>query len=68
VEKYTSTADGIESQFAINHLGHFLLTNLLMGKILTAGRDARIVNVTSLTYIVSGIRNDWNFEVCSHTK
>ncbi|CAL9114424.1 unnamed protein product [Musa textilis] len=44
--------DGIEMQFATNHLGHFLLTNLLMNKmIVTAeetGIQGRIVSVSSL--------------------
>ncbi|KAJ4751833.1 NAD(P)-binding Rossmann-fold superfamily protein [Rhynchospora pubera] len=43
--------DGIELQFATNHLGHFLLTNLLLEKMkLTAkqtGIKGRIVNVSS---------------------
>jgi NAD(P)-dependent dehydrogenase (short-subunit alcohol dehydrogenase family) len=38
--------DGIESTFATNHLGPFLLTNLLLERIL-ASAPARIVNLTS---------------------
>jgi NAD(P)-dependent dehydrogenase (short-subunit alcohol dehydrogenase family) len=40
------TEDGIETQFAVNHLGPFLLTNLLIGS-LRSGAPARIVNVAS---------------------
>jgi NAD(P)-dependent dehydrogenase (short-subunit alcohol dehydrogenase family) len=41
-----TTEDGIENQFAINHLGYFLLTHLLLPNLREA-REARIVNVGS---------------------
>src|SRR5215470_17081785 len=40
------TADGIETTFAVNHLGYFLLTNLLLER-LRRSAPARIVNVSS---------------------
>jgi NAD(P)-dependent dehydrogenase (short-subunit alcohol dehydrogenase family) len=40
------TRQGFESQFAANHLGHFALTGLLLDT-LRAGRDARVVTVSS---------------------
>lgn len=61
IEEYTKTVDGIESQFGSNHIGPFLLTNLLADRL---GEDSRVVNVTSLAYEASGIRfDDWNFAV-----
>ncbi|KAG6521039.1 short-chain dehydrogenase TIC 32 B, chloroplastic-like [Zingiber officinale] len=47
--------DGVEMQFATNHLGHFLLTNLLLEKMKTTaartGIEGRIVNLSSVAHI-----------------
>ncbi|CAA7052269.1 unnamed protein product [Microthlaspi erraticum] len=46
--------DGIESQFATNYIGHFLLTNLLLDKMKTttreSGTEGRIVNLSSIAH------------------
>ncbi|MEU9802396.1 oxidoreductase [Streptomyces sp. NPDC051000] len=60
---YGRTADGFESQFGVNHLGHFALTGLLMPRILAAGDGARIVNLSSAFHALGDIdREDLNAE------
>lgn len=60
---YTLTADGFESQFGVNYLGHFLFTNLIMPKILAA-RAPRVVVITSDGHRLNPMRwSDYNFDV-----
>ncbi|MAD87105.1 MAG: short-chain dehydrogenase [Deltaproteobacteria bacterium] len=60
--KLSLTPDGVESQFGANHIGHFLLTNLLMPQIEATERGGRIINVSSLLYQFSAVRfDDHNF-------
>ncbi len=47
IQRRTYTEDGFESTFAINHLGHFLLVNLLLKQLVT---PARIILVSSDTH------------------
>jgi NAD(P)-dependent dehydrogenase (short-subunit alcohol dehydrogenase family) len=44
-----TTVDGLEMQFAVNHLAYFLLTRLLLDALI-AGAPSRIVNVSSGTH------------------
>lgn len=53
----TLTSDGYEMQFAVNHLGHFALTSLLLGALL-ASDAARIVTISSLAHRIGRIRLD----------
>lgn len=52
---YTKSVDGYEMQFAICHLGHFLLTNLIMDKIL-ASELPRVVNISSNGHSLGPVR------------
>ncbi|MGW8064834.1 oxidoreductase [Streptomyces ziwulingensis] len=49
-----TTADGFETQFGVNHLGHFALTGLLLPALL-ATPGARIVTVSSFLHALAGI-------------
>jgi retinol dehydrogenase-12 len=51
------TGDGIERTFALNHLGHFLLTNLLLD-MLKASAPARIVVVSSESHRTAQLKLD----------
>jgi NAD(P)-dependent dehydrogenase (short-subunit alcohol dehydrogenase family) len=51
---YARTADGFETQFGVNHLGHFALTGLLLPRLLAAP-DARVVTVSSLLHLLANI-------------
>ena len=54
---FSKTRDGFEMQFGTNHLGHFLLTNLLMPALL-ASSTARIVNLSSGGHRMSDVLFD----------
>ncbi|ETI28505.1 hypothetical protein G647_00954 [Cladophialophora carrionii CBS 160.54] len=64
----TITADGVELTMATNHVGHFLLTNLILPKVIAAAKTspkgtARIVNLASAGVAVTGVRfSDLTYE------
>lgn len=63
---YQETKDGFESQMAINYLGHFLLSHLLMPQLIEGaknndGNNTRIVNVSSCVHLTGEMDyNDFN--------
>jgi NAD(P)-dependent dehydrogenase (short-subunit alcohol dehydrogenase family) len=59
---FDRTEDGFELQFGTNHVGHFLLTNLLVPALLN-GAPARVVNLSSGGHVASDILwDDPNYE------
>jgi NAD(P)-dependent dehydrogenase (short-subunit alcohol dehydrogenase family) len=59
------TEDGFEATFGVNHLGPFLLTQLLLERI-TASAPARIVNVASTAH--KGARGGLDFDDLQSTR
>ncbi|ERT03257.1 uncharacterized protein SPSK_09496 [Sporothrix schenckii 1099-18] len=65
----TLSVDGIEMQMATNHIGHWLLSCLLMPKLIAAARgqpkgSVRIVNVSAGSAYIGAMRwSDMNFDV-----
>ncbi|GJQ70392.1 hypothetical protein Trydic_g22822 [Trypoxylus dichotomus] len=58
---YGKTEDGFEIQFGTNHLGHFLLSLLLLPRIIRSA-PARIINVSSLAHKTEIDFDDINWE------
>ncbi|KAM0297251.1 hypothetical protein ACHAPM_009784 [Fusarium culmorum] len=68
INERTITDDGLEMHLATNHIGHWLLTCLIMPKLIKAAEDkpkgsVRIVNITSASPMRSAMRwSDMNFD------
>ena len=63
---FMTTKDGFEMEFGTNHLGHFLLTNLLMPAI-RSGQNPRIINLSSAGHTHSDVSlDDPNFETSEY--
>ncbi|XP_060950135.1 retinol dehydrogenase 12, like [Limanda limanda] len=54
---YGKTADGFEMQIGVNHMGHFLLTHLLLD-LMKRSAPARIVTVSSMAHSWGAINLD----------
>ncbi|XP_062197249.1 short-chain dehydrogenase TIC 32 A, chloroplastic-like isoform X2 [Phragmites australis] len=74
---FQQSKDGMELQFATNHVGHFLLTNLLLDKMKSTARETgvqgRIINVSSSAHKRSDgscfeLDRYWPFIAYSHSK
>ena len=48
--KRRTTVDGFELQFGTNHLGHFVLTGLLLPALISSEPGGRVVTVSSITH------------------
>lgn len=67
VPPYSKTKDGFELQMGTNHLGHFLLTGLLL-PLLMKSKGARIVTVSSSAHHLGNIKfTDLNWEQRSYS-
>ena len=73
IQERTLSPEGLELHFATNHIGHFLLTNLLMPKLIAATKTpgntknkVRIINISSIGVFLSAYRaSDPNFTLPS---
>ncbi|XP_068172709.1 dehydrogenase/reductase SDR family member 13-like [Antennarius striatus] len=52
------TDDGLGMMFGVNHIGHFLLTNLLLKRLKACG-PSRVVNVSSMAHMFGKIDFDF---------
>lgn len=59
---FQESPEHIELQFAVNHLGHFLFTNLVVDKLLNSKRGATVVTYTSEAHQKAQLNiEDWTY-------
>jgi NAD(P)-dependent dehydrogenase (short-subunit alcohol dehydrogenase family) len=59
IDRYQQNSAGIEMTFAVNHVGHFLLTHLLRTR-LERSRIARVITVGSSAHLGADLSLGWN--------
>jgi NAD(P)-dependent dehydrogenase (short-subunit alcohol dehydrogenase family) len=57
-DQYDATSEGIERTFAANHVGHFLLTDLLR-PLLEKSSPGRVITVASSVHTNADLANGW---------
>jgi len=57
-DKFQESADGIELTFATNHLGHFLLSGMLMDSLRKSGAG-RVITVSSRAHLAASAGEPW---------
>lgn len=60
-DEYGKSQDGLERTFATNHIGHFLLTCLLLEKLLNAPA-ARVITISSSAHSYSNPGSSWQLQ------
>jgi len=66
-DHYERTPEGYERTFATNHLGHFLLTGLLLDR-LTAAAEPRIITVSSSAASQAGNDGSWQYDAAGYDR
>lgn len=66
-DHYRATSQGVERTFAVNHLGHFLLTALLLDRLLDAPQG-RVITVSSGVHASVEARGEWNVQEANYNR
>ena len=66
-DRYDESPEGIEQTFAVNHLGHFLLTQLLLEPLRRA-HPGRVITVASVAHKGADLRQGWISDAPSYNR